>query len=205
MSEAQSYRRRVGRWATIAVVTGAVVAGGTFAANAAVSQQGAPTPSPSQSQSSAASTLPSITVPMTDGTELYVVPVDNADLPGIRFGVMAGRAGVTGSDRDLIVANEVDGSDVAPGFHAVQAATTVDGVPVPQFGYYAGPATKITGIAEGGATVEAVLAETQVGGDRIVLFWFDPATAGTGDVNDLAAFDAAGTALPVGKNTVGHG
>ncbi|MDR7278101.1 hypothetical protein [Catenuloplanes atrovinosus] len=137
---------------------------------------------------------------------LQVVP---AEVQGagtdIRFGVMAAVRDDTGAMRDLMMTNEVQGSDVEPGFHAVHAPMTVDGTRVPEFGYYAGPAATITGRSAAGTRVEARLAEAEVGADRIVVFWFDPATAGEGEVGDLAATDAAGNALPRGNNVVGHG
>src|SRR4029453_253778 len=82
---------------------------------------------------------------------LYVVPVSSADLPGVRFGVTAGVRAESGAVRGLVTMNETSGSDRSPGFHAVQAPGSHNGVAVPEFGYYAGPVTTVTGRA--GATV----------------------------------------------------
>ena len=46
---------------------------------------------------------------------------------------------------DAVMANETEGSDKAPGFHAVQGSMEIDQGVTPTFGYYAGPAAKITG------------------------------------------------------------
>jgi hypothetical protein len=129
---------------------------------------------------------------------LYGVPVDG--MPGITFGVMAGVAGPSGNPTNRVMANEYEGSDKAPGFHAVQGAMNVEGGDFPTFGYYAGPAAKIT---SGEATAkQAVWSEDS----SIVIFWFDPADVSGGfTAKNLKAFDASGTKLPTGNNGVGVG
>jgi hypothetical protein len=135
---------------------------------------------------------------------LYAVAIGEKSLPGIHFGVMAGQRDAAGRLTARVESNEVTGSDRAAGFHAVQAATEVDGVRMPEFGYYAGPAAKITARA-GGRQIQARQARwSQDPG--VVLFWFDPADVSAGqDPTHLAAFDAAGHRLPAGNPATGHG
>ncbi|MEN3310015.1 MAG: hypothetical protein V7603_6217 [Micromonosporaceae bacterium] len=135
---------------------------------------------------------------------LYAVAVGEPSVPGVHFGVMAGQMDADGRLTARVASNEVTGSDRAAGFHAVQAATEVDGVWMPEFGYYAGPAAKISG-SVGGQVIRARQARwSQDPG--VVLFWFDPADLPAGkQPSRLSAFDAAGRALPTGDATAGHG
>jgi hypothetical protein len=130
----------------------------------------------------------------------YAVPVDEPDrLPDIHFGLMAGRRGGDGTLTALVLANETTGSDKAAGFHAVTGGLTIDSTPVPSFGYYAGPAAKITGTVAGRKVQahQAVWSQDP----NVVFFWFDPGTEPAG----LTALDAAGHRLPAGHTGVGHG
>ncbi len=132
---------------------------------------------------------------------IYGVPVDEAQLPGIHFGFMAG-AGQPPAP--LVETNETAGSDRGPGFHAVEGGIVTNGVAVPEFGYYVGPAAKITA-AVGGRRIQAHHA-TWSEDSSVVVFWFDPADVKPGtDATHLAAYDANGRALPAGDNGVGHG
>jgi hypothetical protein len=134
----------------------------------------------------------------------YGVHVHVRQLPEITFGFMGGYRNAAGQLSADVEVNEFSGSDVAPGFHAVEAPTTVNGQAVTEFGYYAGPAVKITGTV-GGNTVQADQAQWSVN-PRIVVFWFSPQADPSGaDVAGLAAFNAQGQPLPAGHNTVGHG
>nr|BFE69312.1 hypothetical protein GCM10020092_026130 [Actinoplanes digitatis] len=100
----------------------------------------------------------------------------------------------------MVVTNEVEGRDRAPGFHAVQGGMEVEGEPTPSFGYYAGDAARITARAGGRTVVAKVAAWSK--DRRIKFFWFDPATEA---VANLKAFDRGGRALPAGNNQVGVG
>ncbi|MGW4940289.1 hypothetical protein ACWEOZ_01675 [Actinoplanes sp. NPDC004185] len=131
---------------------------------------------------------------------LYAVAIKEKELPGTRFGVMAGLRRGDGRITDVVVANETEGSDRAPGFHAVQGGMEVDGRPSPSFGYYAGAAAKITARI-GGRTVTARQAPWSED-NAVKFFWFDPAA---GMVSDLKAYDSKGRALPAGHNSVGVG
>ncbi|GAB7051136.1 hypothetical protein [Catenuloplanes indicus] len=48
-------------------------------------------------------------------------------------------------------------------------------------------------------------AEVQVGADRTVVFWCDPATAGRDQLAGLRATDATGAELPTGTYTPSNG
>lgn len=227
MSVTRSIRGRAGRVVAVTAATGAVAAilvGGTLAANAAVTpndQAQVQAPAAAVDQAVTAQTVPTGLRGPAGEFVLSVREFVPAEPPETRFGVMLGVRDASGAVTDLIMANEVEGSDVAPGFHAFQAPTTVDDIAAPSFGYYAGPAAKITGKAPSGATIEAGLAEITLFGTPVVLFWFDPALTGecvegdsagpkTGpaacDVTEPAAFDASGAALPAGPRSVpGHG
>ncbi len=122
----------------------------------------------------------------------YGVKVREPRLPQTTFGIMAG----TRAGGDLVVANETSGSDQAPGFHAVTGGMNVNGHDVPGFGYYVGPAAKITS-----STGVAHQARWSANPD-VVVFWFDP---GTPDPARLKAYNAAGDKLPGGDTGVGHG
>jgi hypothetical protein len=145
----------------------------------------------------------------------YAVPL-TSEVPGATFGVMAGRRLPTGEIIGTVVVNETSGSDRSPGFHAVEGAMDVDGEPTPAFGYYAGPAARITATVKGRTVTARQAAWSR---DRsIVIFWFDlkdvraKATHSKKDAGDtsgipdsLKAFDRAGKTLPVGDTTVAVG
>lgn len=108
--------------------------------------------------------------------------------------------------------NEIEGRDDAAGFHAV--TTTWHGMVLPAgdwavFGYYAGPATRITAVVDG-RTVTARTARWP-GYPRIVVFWLSPGTGSAKPsdntaITNLRAYDAAGRPLPAGPHTeVGAG
>ncbi|RSM38577.1 hypothetical protein DMA12_32345 [Amycolatopsis balhimycina DSM 5908] len=126
----------------------------------------------------------------------YGVKLQQPRLPETTFGVMAGARDAAGGLTDLIVTNETAGSDKAPGFHAVSGGLNVNGHDVPTFGYYAGPAAKIS--ASTGVAHQARWSADP----NVVVFWFDP---GVAEPADLKAYDAAGNELPAGNTGVGHG
>jgi hypothetical protein len=122
----------------------------------------------------------------------YGVKLQEPRLPKTTFGIMAG----TRAGKDLVIANETSGSDKAPGFHAVTGGLNADGHDVPTFGYYVGPAAKITSSA--GVAHQARWSVDP----NVVVFWFD---LGAPDPARLKAYDAAGNKLPGGNTDVGHG
>lgn len=214
------------RWILAAGVTGtaiAVVVTGAVAANAAQEDPAAPPAAAAQKAADqkpapreaakAASTAQAPPAPAALGTVIdagfaakegtwviYAVAVDEKSLPGTHFGVMAGRRLPGGSLTAGVMANEFEGSDRAPGFHAVQAGMEVEGEQTPSFGYYVGDATKITARA-GGRTVTAKQAAWSEDA-AVKIFWFDPAA---GAVSDLKAYDSAGRTLTAGNDQVGVG
>jgi hypothetical protein len=135
----------------------------------------------------------------------YGVGIHAQQLPGVTFGIMAGVRDASGKVTPEAETNETTGSGAAAGFHAVASSASVGrpAVAVPEFGYYAGPATKITA-RKGGQLVQAVLARWSVN-LGIVIFWF-PASTGPGSpLTGLAAYDAAGHQLPAGHTSSGIG
>lgn len=131
---------------------------------------------------------------------LYAKSVDIAALPDTHFGIMAGHKKADGTLDDSVMTNETEGSDRAPGFHAVQGSMNVGGKQAPTFGYYVGSATKITGTAHG-KTVTAGQA-TWSEDPSVKVFWFDPAVSGVGQ---LAAYGADGKKLPTGHSGITFG
>jgi hypothetical protein len=130
----------------------------------------------------------------------YAVHIHVKQLPKTTFGIMGGFRNSAGHLSAAVEANEFSGPDVAEGFHAIEAP--ISGVP--EFGYYAGPAAKITG-SVGGRTIQASLAHWSVN-PKVVIFWFSPKDDPKGlDVTSPAAFDAQGKQLPPGHDGIGHG
>ncbi|MCY1139276.1 hypothetical protein OWR29_14850 [Actinoplanes sp. Pm04-4] len=140
----------------------------------------------------------------------------NPAYPDITFGVRACAADLDG---DLAPChNQFDdvAPDRSPGFHAIGLPSNLDYYDLPMYGYYVGPATKITVESRG----KLVTAQTAVWSEDpdVVLFWFtfddvylkpdknSPAykegkvTPGElPDVENWTAYDADGRKLPVGK------
>lgn len=130
----------------------------------------------------------------------YAMPVNDKAIPKTHFGIMAGRSLPGGELTADVMANEAAGSDHAPGFHAVQGSMNLDAGRTPTFGYYDGPATKITAKVNG-KTVTAKQA-TWSEDSSVVVFWFAPAVSGVGH---LAAYDKAGKKLTTGNSGIGVG
>jgi hypothetical protein len=114
-------------------------------------------------------------------------------LPGIHFGVTAGfRSG--DSLRAALLSNEFRGSDRSFGFHATDGGEIIQDALIPVFGYFAGPAAKITTTVRG-KTVEAKLANWSAD-PNVVIFWFDPvAVPSSGALTPLIAYDGDGKRL----------
>jgi hypothetical protein len=127
---------------------------------------------------------------------LYAKPIDEKLIPKITFGLMLGHAVEGQEPVDAVMANEAEGSDKAPGFHAVQGSMEIDQGVTPTFGYYVGPAAKIT--AKSGR--KTLVAEQAPLDDKIQAFWFD-----AGNLKNLTAYDAAGKKLPNGNAAIGVG
>ena len=130
----------------------------------------------------------------------YGVSVQIPQLPETTFGIKTGARDARGCLTALVATNETSGSDKAPGFHAVVGGIGVGGHQVPTFGYYYGPAAKVTGRI--GGTTEVARQARWSEDPNVVVFWFAP---GAADPENLQAFDAAGVELPAGNSGVGHG
>lgn len=190
----------------VVLACGALAVSGVLTANAAT-RPAPPAPAAPAAPAPAAAPEPSpwgkvIDTNLTAKGErvvFYGIKVGEKTLPQTHFGVMAG-VREKGAVKGLEEANEFAGADDAPGFHAVSGPLGADGYPLPSFGYYAGPAAKITAKIQGKDAV-AHQAKWSVNPD-IVIFWFDQTS---GDPDGLAAFDAAGKQLPTGNSGVGHG
>ena len=173
-----------------------------------------PSPLPSASASAGASLVPKgrlirTGIRDTAGELLfYVASTRVPQLPGTHFAVVAGYRDGAGNLVPLVTANETAGPDTAAGFHAVEAPLTVGAptVAVPEFGYYAGAAVKITGTVAA-RQVRAHTARWSAD-PGIVIFWFapagDPAQAAA-IVTGLAAYAADGRRLPAGHSIPGTG
>ncbi|MEV6829122.1 hypothetical protein [Amycolatopsis sp. NPDC051102] len=123
----------------------------------------------------------------------YARAVDLPELPGVHFGLVAGLRSGT-SLQPLLVANEFRGSDRSFGFHATDGGETLDRQVIPVFGYFAGPAAKITTTVHG-RTVEARLARWTAD-PSVVIFWFDAGDVPNSAVlTPLIAYDADGKRL----------
>jgi hypothetical protein len=123
---------------------------------------------------------------------------------GISIGMVAGRRGPGGELIKDVVTNETEGSDRSPGFHGLEMAMTVSGGETPAFGYYAGPAAKITVVADG----RTVRAQQAVWSEdpSIVLFWFPlNQVKPTSDVGRATAYDRNGRKLAAGHPTFAVG
>jgi hypothetical protein len=127
---------------------------------------------------------------------LYTKPINIPELPGTTFVLVLGHSTAGGEPADAVVSNETSGSDTAPGFHAVQGAMEIKQGETPTFGYYVGPAAKITAKA-GGKTLTASQGPLD---DSIQAFWFDAS-----GITNLTAYDAAGRKLPAGNPEIGIG
>ncbi|WP_410562444.1 hypothetical protein [Amycolatopsis sp. cmx-4-61] len=123
----------------------------------------------------------------------YARAVDAPELPGVRFGLVAGLRSAT-SLQSLLMANEFRGSDRSFGFHATDGGEVIRDQLIPVFGYFAGPAARITTTVHG-VTVEARLAKWTAD-PNVVFFWFDPAAVPDSAVlTPLIAYDADGRRL----------
>jgi hypothetical protein len=130
---------------------------------------------------------------------LYAVEISDSAIPHTSFGLMAGVHGADGSVKGVVETNETTGSDKSPGFHAIEGSMDVDGKTSPTFGYYVGPAAKITGVA-GGKTLTAGEAAWSKN-SAVHFFWFGSSAS----ISKLAAFDKSGHKLPTGNASIGVG
>jgi hypothetical protein len=134
----------------------------------------------------------------TRGGEWVITAEPATEVPGTTFGFMLGRSAGGGPAEPWVMTNETEGDEKAPGFHAVQGGMTVNGLDTPTFGYYVGPAAKITARV-GGRAVTADMTPWPED-NSVKVFWIESA-----DVGDLAAYDRNGKKLPQGNAGIGVG
>lgn len=125
----------------------------------------------------------------------YAVRIDDPEnLPRTHFGVMAAYRAADGKLKDVMIINETKSTDRRPGFHQLDGGEQIQGQYLPVFGYYAGPAAKITTTAHG-KEVQAAVATWSVD-PSVRIFWFDPQLVDSDKVlTPPIAFDANGTKL----------
>jgi hypothetical protein len=107
---------------------------------------------------------------------LYFVALDDARLPNVKIGLMAGVRLPGGEVVGRVLSNETEARDRSPGFHAV-SATSPDDARFPTFGYHVGPAK--TGRA---ADIVGVVGHRKVVAEQrrwavdptVTVFWFSP-------------------------------
>lgn len=131
-----------------------------------------------------------------DGREmvLYATPLDDSVLPGVAFGLQVAYRNDDGTYEVLLGTNEFKGDDRSFGFHATDGGELIRGAFVPVFGYFAGPATRISSTVRG----KPVEAKTAVWSEdpSVVIFWFPSSDVESSDVlTPLVAYDAKGQRL----------
>lgn len=125
---------------------------------------------------------------------IYASAIDEPVLPDIQFGVHIAYRNADGTYDVLLATNEFKGSDRSFGFHATDGGELIQDTFIPVFGYFAGPAVRITSTVRG----KTVSAKTAVWSEdpSVVLFWFDQADVPSSDVlTPLIAYDAKGQRL----------
>ncbi|MDG4781066.1 hypothetical protein O7614_15570 [Micromonospora sp. WMMD961] len=124
----------------------------------------------------------------------YVVRVSVPGEPKVTIGLAAGRRLPDGMLTTDILVNDVAGADRSPGFHQIGYDERASAASVPTFGYFVGPAHRITGMVDG-RQVDARLARWSVD-KQVVIFWFEPTTLTPGErLDGIVARDAAGGRL----------
>ncbi|WP_236791439.1 hypothetical protein [Amycolatopsis sp. GM8] len=100
---------------------------------------------------------------------LYFVPADIPGLPDVHFGLMAGHRAPSGDLTGQLLANVTSGSDLTPGFRVLYGNAGLNPA-TPVFGYYVGPAAKITTTVRGQTMRARQAAWSQ--DPKVVAFWF---------------------------------
>ncbi|MFI5612432.1 hypothetical protein [Amycolatopsis sp. NPDC051903] len=123
----------------------------------------------------------------------YAYHFAEPSLPDVHFGIMAAtRSGKT--LRPLYASNEVRGSDRSFGFHTTAGGLTINDAFVPVFGYFSGPAARITSTVRG-KPVDAHVARWSQD-PSVVVFWFDQSTVpSAAQLTPLVAYAANGGRL----------
>ncbi|MBB5854332.1 hypothetical protein ACFQ05_13560 [Amycolatopsis umgeniensis] len=125
---------------------------------------------------------------------LYANALDESALPGVEFGLQIAYRNEDGSYDALLGTNEFKGADRSFGFHAVDGGDLVQGAFVPVFGYFAGPATRITSTVRGKPVEAKVIPWSE--DPSVMIFWFSPSDVeSTGVLTPLIAYDSRGQRL----------
>ncbi|MEV6908225.1 hypothetical protein [Amycolatopsis sp. NPDC051071] len=125
---------------------------------------------------------------------LYATAFDEPTLQDIQFGLNVAYQNDDGTFDGLYMTNETRGSDRSFGFHATGGGTLVRNTFIPVFGYFAGPAVRITSTVRG----KPVEARTAVWSEdpSVVIFWFEGSQVQSSNVlTPLTAYDAKGQRL----------
>jgi hypothetical protein len=170
------------------------------AAPAALSSTPAPTPAPTPSADGPSTPAQALGTVIDTGLKaktgdwvFYLVAIKEPQLPKTHFGLMLGRRLPDGTLTADVVTNETSGSDLAKGFHAGQGSMAVDGGTTPTFGYYVGPAAKITAKAHGKTVTAGQAISSKYPGVRV--YWFAPGVSG---ITGVTAYDTAGRKISSG-------
>jgi len=130
----------------------------------------------------------------SDELVIYAVPIDEPIRPDIHFGLMVGYRNAQGSLTSLLMSNETVTSDRSFGFHATDGGENLGRGLIPVFGYFAGPAAKITTTVHGATMVAKQAQWTE--DPTVVIFWFDLADVPSSQsLTPLVAYDAKGNRL----------
>ena len=129
---------------------------------------------------------------------LYAVQVDVPTAPGVNFAMMAGNRDAAGNVTDLYIGNQTSGSDTALGFHSLNATLEANGQFIPTFGYYVGPAAKITTTVHG-KVVQAQLSPWSEN-NNVKIFWFSQQDLPDSNLmTPPSAYDSGNQRIPNGK------
>jgi hypothetical protein len=123
----------------------------------------------------------------------YLVAVKDRQIPKTHFGLMLGRRLPGGTLTADVVTNETSGSDLAKGFHAGEGSMAVEGGTTPTFGYFVGPAAKITAKSHGKTVTAGQAISSKYPSVRV--YWFAPGVSG---ITGVTAYDKAGKKISAG-------
>ncbi|WET79871.1 hypothetical protein P3102_01010 [Amycolatopsis sp. QT-25] len=125
---------------------------------------------------------------------LCAFAIDEPQTPDVRFGLQVAYRNQAGEYDVLLASNEFKGSDRSFGFHAVDGGDVIRGTFVPVFGYFAGPAARITSTVRGKPVEAKAIPWSE--DPSIVIFWFDGTQVeSAGVLTPLVAYDARGLRL----------
>ncbi|RSN37079.1 hypothetical protein DMC61_03130 [Amycolatopsis sp. WAC 04169] len=125
---------------------------------------------------------------------IYASEIDEPSMPEVRFGLQVAYRDGAGEYEALLSANEFKGADRSFGFHAVDGGDVVQGTFVPVFGYFSGPAVRVTSTVRGKPVEATVIPWSE--DPSVVIFWFNPDQVESPYVlTPLVAYDAKGQRL----------